>query len=70
MLYYDVVIFGGDMRSVHVTERLINDGKSVLLLNGDDIASDMLLNISCGFFILPVVPADKNGKRSWKNETD
>ena len=62
MLYYDVVVFGGDIRSVNITERFINDGKSVLLLNDNDISSDMLLNISCGFFILPVVPADKIGK--------
>ena len=62
MLHYDVVVFGGDMRSVYITERFINDGKSVLLLNDNDISSDMLLNISCGFFILPVVPADKSGK--------
>ena len=62
MLFYDVVVFGGDMRSVHIAERFINDGKSVLLLNDTDISADMLLNISCKFFILPVVPADKNGK--------
>ncbi|MBE5816886.1 MAG: hypothetical protein E7315_04090 [Clostridiales bacterium] len=61
MLYYDAVVFGGDMRCVHVSQRLVNDGMSVLLLNGTEVSLEMLQNISCGFFILPVVPADKNG---------